>query len=171
MRAAALFLAAFASAASALQHLRPAIRSRACTPPALLGPVTTWPCNTAGANVTWVWTPESGPVPFGSFSLKSAPSMCLGLFGTNSLSGAPSAALVACGSASTRWSFFPNQAPTNIYSAYNGNLLEVYDNVLTPGTGIETWANNGGANQLWTWNASTGQLVTSLTDADCMAVC
>lgn len=56
---------------------------------------------------------------------------------------------------------------------YNGNgegVLEVYDNVQAPGTPIEVFGVNGGANQLWQWAPASGQLVTSL-DNMCAGVC
>jgi hypothetical protein len=141
----------------------------ACSTPAVGSNVTTQPCNTAGAANAWTYTSLNKPVPLGQISLQSAPSLCMTLGPVYPLSSVPLVVLGACNSSdpSQMWAV----APTGyIFNGNVGDVMEVYDNVMTPGAPIEVYNMNSGANQQWSYSAANGQLSTALNGM-CASVC
>jgi hypothetical protein len=149
--------------------------SAACTQPNAAGSnLTMYPC--AGADpARFAWDYIPGKAPWGPrlFQLRgSSPPVCMAVVGTSPLSSSPNVASAPCDTTSPTaytqgWYI---QADSSIISSQDGNVLDVYDNQVTPGTRVDTFGPNGGSNQLWSYNATTGQLVTAL-DSFCAGLC
>lgn len=157
-------------AAAAAVLLGAAPLSAACSGPTAGQNVSMFPCGQAGAAQAWNYT-HVGP-NLGVFSLRASPNLCMAIIGASPLSNTPLVGVSSCSSTPPQlWAIgFPGQPQTVIYSANDGNVLDVYDNVLAPGTSVDTFSPNGGANQAWTFSPNSGQLVTAL-DNFCLSVC
>ena len=138
-----------------------------CNPPQPGSPVTIQPCSvTANA---WSFNSTTG---LGMFSLKANPSLCMALGPIYQPSGAPSVVLAKCdwSDYSQRWAWNILPGPTQLFNGLVGNVMDVFNNEYTPGTQVETYSPNGGLNQAFTWT-SQGQIITSLDNVSCVAVC
>ncbi len=150
-----------------------------CSTPAAGANITLQPCSGAGASVAWFYN-TSTPGGLGSFSLANAPGLCIGLLGVYAPSGATQARLLPCdpNDYSQRWAWnLPSQPPTQLYNGLTGEVMDAFNNEVTPGTVIEVFSPNGGANQAYTFKptgpASAGQLLSALDSNGntCVSVC
>jgi hypothetical protein len=109
----------------------------------------------------------------GLFSSTADPSLCMSSNGPiYQPSGSPQVVLATCSAAdpSQIWTLGFISGPTPVYNHLNGNVFDVFNNEVTPGTVVETYSPNGGANQQVAWSGSSGQLTTGL-NGFCFAVC
>jgi hypothetical protein len=149
-----------------------------CQIPAVGVNVTLWPCNTPGAAVAWTWNSPNPSTGFGQFSLRQNEKdagLCLAAGGPiYPPSESPMVVLAACdfSNPATVWApNFINAQPTSFFSTLTGESLDAFNNQVTPGTQLETFNLNGGANQLYSYASTTGYLLSNLTANFCVAVC
>lgn len=161
LRAVSTIIALFACSSTS------GIFALSCNPPAPGTPVTIQPCTVTASQ--WAF---NATTQLGMFSLKLNPSLCLGLGPIYQPSGSPSAILSKCdwSDYSQRWAFNILPGPTQLYNGLVGNVMDVFNNEVSPGTQVETYSPNGGLNQMFTWT-SNGNLITSLDNVSCVAVC
>lgn len=139
-------------------------------------PLITTPCTPTSPGNSFVFTPAPGSSQ-GTLSPPSFPALCVVTNSThkNPQTGSPSVELQACAAGDSRqlWTPPPGVSPPGGEGQYlkngQGQCLEVTKNELGVGVLIETYACNGGLNQLWCGLAG-GQLVT-LLDGLCLGVC
>lgn len=142
-----------------------------CAPLSPQSNLTIWPC--AGADPSlfvWSYAPR-GNSPYGPrfLQLKSNPSMCMAEVGISPLSNTANVGVAPCDATnpSTGWYIGVDGA---VYSAQDGMVLDVYDQLTTPGTRVDTYNPNGQLNQKWMWNATAGLLV-SAQSGFCAGLC
>jgi hypothetical protein len=156
-----------------------AVSEAACNPPAPGSALTIQTCATGASK--WSFSGTSG---LGSFSLVSNSNLCLSSQGPiYQPSGAPQIVLAQCNSSdpSQMWAWGILPGPTQIYNGLSGEVMDTFNNEYTPGTIVETYSPNGGANQAYTWvtkssgglrgGISVGEIITSLDNSSCLSIC
>ena len=108
--------------------------------------------------------------------LSALPNICLGVSGTNNVTGAPNLALQICSpSGSAGDTFTPSVAtlsgsPGPIVHTASGNCVDNAKQDSSFGARLDTWACNGGSNQAFALTAG-GKLVSPLNSMACVGVC
>jgi hypothetical protein len=137
------------------------------------------PAVTAGTNATMLlcapgmgWTPAAAN---GGVRLVSGNNtgVCLGIAGTNPTTGAPNVQGVPCnaGDSTQVWSLGGSGGSYGpVTHVASGQCLDIPNQDPSIGNRVETWGCNGGSNQNWAWDATTGYLVAALNNA-CVATC
>ena len=141
--------------------------------------VSLWHCQ-AGPGQVFSFAPCAGVgAGAGQFTLRnttvSPQPLCLALFGKNPTTGAPNVGLAPCvpaaQCASALGTQLFKQGAGVITDAASGQCLDLPNNDVTPGTRVETWACNGGNNQMFAWDAATGGITAGGSDQLCVGVC
>jgi hypothetical protein len=140
------------------------------------------PCKTAtqGSNISSVVCPASGQdgsarftwtvinTNIGQFSLNSNPSLCIGDTGTDPVTNSPQVGLVTCDATdkTQQWKS-SNGAYAQVSS---GNCMDIPNQNPALSISLDIWACNGGSNQQFSYDASTGFISPAL-NGDCLGVC
>ena len=164
--------AAAAPAAAAAAPLRE--QCKGASPPLQGTDLTIEQCaaaSTPAASTTWAWVTVSGEA--GILQLQANASLCAAQVGTNPSSGQPNYALAPCskGDRTQHLLPFPSNGQTML-NPISGKCMEAFGGENSgPGSRIETYDCNGGANQGWAWDAGApGQLVNQQGGL-CLAAC
>jgi len=119
-----------------------------------------YPCS-AGPTQQWVFNAD------GTISSKANPSLCFNATGKDPDTGAPDIFLSACNATSSAQKF--THTGSQITQTSTGLCVDVAKQSSAPGTHIELWTCNNGANQQWTYSSSSDQLEAGT--GGCAAVC
>jgi hypothetical protein len=145
------------------------LRGAACAAPVAGSSVQSLVCTTAGAAITWRWNATNVYAGLGTFTNVGNPSQCMAVSGTIAADGAPGVALQPCNpaDAAQQWSFLLDG---RLISGLNAQCLDLEGGNQAPNQLAELWGCSGNANQLFTFNTTTG----TLTDSQwgyCLGVC
>jgi len=107
----------------------------------------------------------------GTISLRDSQNKyCFNATGKDGTSGDPDIFLAACDSASTSQVFVYDSAASTIKQKSSGNCLDITGQSTADGARIEVYPCNGGTNQQWRYNSTTG-LITSQLNGKCVGTC
>lgn len=111
----------------------------------------------------------------GMLQLSGAPSLCLGIFNEHGpVSDSPQVGVVPCNASDSRqqWSLPAQGVVDTVTNKHYGasTCLDVDGQSTAYGALVEMWACDGGSNQRFRWDASTGQLEEPVSHL-CIGVC
>lgn len=145
------------------------LRSSACAAPVAGSSIQSLVCSTAGASITWRWNATNIYAGLGTFTNLANPTQCMAVAGTIAADGAPAVVLQPCNAkdAAQQWSFMLDGT---LISGLTAQCLDLEGGNEAPNQLAELWSCSGNANQVFTFNASTGTLTDSQWDF-CLGIC